>query len=265
MWEQSKVRAQALQRLLMNITLSRSLPLYIVNEYPKSGGSWVGQLLAELLDVPFPRNRAPSLRPSIMHCHYPKLPGMSNVVIVFRDGRDVMVSAYYHFLIPSEKNSPILVEKTRRDLVFSDYNDVNGNMPAFIEYMFDRYSRHWSPFRFTWADFVDEWTGEEVVFVRYEDLLADTAGTIGRVVRELTGRSFSDERLDEVAKKYSFAQQTSRKPGHEDVGSFLRKGIAGDWKSKFSSVARQAFAERASSQLIKLGYEANVDWVSAGD
>ena len=27
--------------------LSGAIPLYIVNEYPKSGGTWVGQMLGE--------------------------------------------------------------------------------------------------------------------------------------------------------------------------------------------------------------------------
>jgi len=47
--------------------LSGALPLYVVNEFPKSGGTWVGQMLGRALGLPFPRNRLPALRPSIMH------------------------------------------------------------------------------------------------------------------------------------------------------------------------------------------------------
>ncbi len=49
--------AGAFQRLLMANTLSGILPLFIVTEYPKSGGSWVGQMLAEYLDFPFLSNK----------------------------------------------------------------------------------------------------------------------------------------------------------------------------------------------------------------
>lgn len=44
-------------------------PLYIVNEYPKSGGSWIAQMLGKALDLPFPRNRLPLMTSCIMHGH----------------------------------------------------------------------------------------------------------------------------------------------------------------------------------------------------
>jgi hypothetical protein len=81
--------SNALLRIGMVHMLSGAIPLYIVNEYPKSGGTWVGQMLGRALRVPFPRNRFPVLRPSIMHGHYLRPWGMKNVVVVWRDGRDV--------------------------------------------------------------------------------------------------------------------------------------------------------------------------------
>ena len=62
--------ANELLRAGMVHLLSGVLPLYVVNEFPKSGGTWVGQMLGRALGVPFPRNRFPVLRPSIMHGHY---------------------------------------------------------------------------------------------------------------------------------------------------------------------------------------------------
>lgn len=256
-----EIRLDALQRLAMSTLLAGRLPLYIVNEYPKSGGSWVGQMLADLLSIPFPRNRRPELRSCVMHAHYPYMLGLRNVLVVFRDGRDAMVSAYYHFLVPSEKNSPKLVARTREALGFDDYDDIRTNLPTFIEYMFNGFVSRLNPFRFSWADFVDEWVDRDVVSLRYEDLLRDTTGTMGRVVEELTGRRPFEDRLSAVADKYSFARQTSRAPGQEDIGNFLRKGIAGDWKEKFSPSARRVFAEFAGAQLIRLGYEGDLSWV----
>jgi hypothetical protein len=60
--------------------LSGALPLYVVNEFPKSGGTWVGQMLGRALGVPFPRNRLRVLRPSIMHGHYLSPWGIKNAV-----------------------------------------------------------------------------------------------------------------------------------------------------------------------------------------
>ena len=56
-------RSNDLVRAGMVRLLSGVLPLYVVNEYPKSGGTWVGQMLGRALDVPFPRNRPPCCGP----------------------------------------------------------------------------------------------------------------------------------------------------------------------------------------------------------
>ena len=89
---------QAAVRYGMVHGLTPVSPLYIVNEYPKSGGTWVGQMLSHALDVPFPRNCLPNFSSCVMHGHYLKPWGMKNVVIVWRDGRDMMVSWYHHCL-----------------------------------------------------------------------------------------------------------------------------------------------------------------------
>ena len=113
--------------------LSGAIPLYIVNEYPKSGGTWVGQMLGRALRVPFPRNRFPVLRPSIMHGHYLRPWGMKNVVVVWRDGRDVMVSWYYQNLFSHEWRNDLQVERARREFSFRNYDDIYKNLPEFIE------------------------------------------------------------------------------------------------------------------------------------
>jgi hypothetical protein len=97
--------------------LSGPLGLYVINEFPKSGGTWVGQMLGRALGVPFPRNRLPAPRPSIMHGHYLNPLGMKNVVVPWRDGRDVMVSWYHQCLFPHELHNEHQVRRARRDLV----------------------------------------------------------------------------------------------------------------------------------------------------
>ena len=169
--------------------LSGALPLYVVNEFPKSGGTWVGQMLGRALGVPFPRNRLPVLRTSIMHGHYLSPFGIKNAVVVWRDGRDVMVSWYHQQLVPHEWNE-LQVRRSRRELALEDYEDVYTNLPAFIEYAF---RRPHSP-RFSWADFVRRWHGRKgAIHVRYEDLHEETAGELRRIVRELTGMRLGRE------------------------------------------------------------------------
>lgn len=252
-----RIRADGAVRYAMVHTMSSVLPLYIINEYPKSGGSWLGQMLSEALHVPFPRNRGPVLRSSIMHGHYLQKWGMRNVIVLWRDGRDVMVSSYYHSFFLNERENAPLVRATRKELQFDDYRDVSTNLPTFIEYAFTR-RRH--P-RFTWSAFVDKWAADTgVIHSRYEDLLNDTAAELSRIVAALTGSRLDSGCSASIAKEFSFSRQSGRQPGTESTTSFMRKGVAGDWQNCFSDAARQVFHQYAGRQLIALGYEPDDTW-----
>jgi hypothetical protein len=248
--------ANALLRAGMVHLLSGVVPLYVVNEFPKSGGTWIGQMLGRAVGVPFPRNRFPVLRPSIMHGHYLSPLGMKNVVVCWRDGRDIMVSWYHQQLIPHEWNER-QVRRSRLELPLEDYEDVYTNLPAFIEYAFTR--PHSPPF--SWADFVRRWHGRKgAIHVRYEDLRRDTTGELRRIVLGLTGERLSAEEAAAIAQEFSFERQAGRRPGEEDKGSFLRKGLVGDWRNYFGPKARATFDRYAGEELIQLGYERDRRW-----
>src|SRR5688572_11103302 len=106
-------KLNAAERLLLLHVASDRLRIFLVTEYPKSGGTWVGQMLSEYLGLPFPRNRRPGFRSCILHGHYLYNGRYKNVFCVLRDGRDVMVSAYYHRLFQNEVVGPKLIERNR--------------------------------------------------------------------------------------------------------------------------------------------------------
>ncbi len=240
--------------------LSGTLPLYIVTEYPKSGGTWFGQMLSAYLNVPFPRNRRPEFKSCIMHAHLRYSPLMRNVTCVIRDGRDVVVSWYYHSLFPNERNSPYLVEKTRRENPFRDYDDITANLPRFIEYLFTVENRRL--FHFNWNEFIESWTDKQTAtFVKYEDLVADAASALRPVVEKLTGTRADMQRLQEIREQYSFKRLAKREPGSENRASFMRKGIVGDWRNHFDRAACEVFGQYAGDTLIKLGYETDQRWI----
>lgn len=239
--------------------LSGVLPLYIVNEYPKSGGTWLSQMLGAALGVPFPRHRFPALRSCVMQGHYLDGWGMRNVVVVWRDGRDVMVSFYYFCLFALPKGNAELVAEVRRDLPFQDYDDVERNLPAFIEYAF---TRHRHP-AFSWSQFVRRWLDAPgVVQTRYESLREDPEAELRRVVAALARRELSPARAKEIVRAFSFERQSGRKAGVEDRHSFFRKGLVGDWKNHFGKEARTVFDHYAGAELIALGYEHDRSWVA---
>ena len=237
---------------------TRIFPLYIVNEYPKSGGSWMAEMLSDALGVPFPRNRLPMLRSSILHGHVMQSWNMHNILIVWRDGRDVLVSQYFHSLFENDKGNARLVAQCRANLGFADYEDVKGNIAAFMEYVFER-KRH--P-RMSWVDFVNRWAGCECcVHVKYEDLRTQPIEELTRIVRQLSGRKLHLDQAREIVERHSFEKVSGRRPGEENVRSFMRKGVVGDWKNYFDREARERFYAYAGDALVRLGYEADDAWI----
>lgn len=245
-------------RYAMLNTLSGTLPLYIVTEYPKSGASWLCQMLSEMLEVPFPRNEFPRVRSSIMHGHYLPTGNMKNVICVMRDGRDVIVSYYYHTLFDHKGGlNSRTVALERRKLGFKSYEDIRSNLPRFIRYKFDGGGYP----RFTWKHFVEKWLATDATIVRYEDLLTQPVDELFKVANSLGIDPPEQSRLEEIVSKYSFKAQAGRDPGKENKHSFLRKGIAGDWRNNFNSEAKQAFDYYAGDCLIQLNYEKDHSWV----
>lgn len=251
------IKFQATVRYIMVHSISERLPLFIVNEYPKSGGTWVGQMLSHALDIPFPRNCFPGFQPCIMHGHFKSSFGMKNVTIVWRDGRDMMVSWYHHCLFKYKAGNSSLVNKVTRALSIEDPNNVIKNLPRFLEYSF---SGKLYP-RYSWPVFVRQWYGRpDTVYVRYEDLRLNTVAELQRVVKELSGKTISTAHASEIVEEFSFIRQTGRNPGEESKENFLRKGLVGDWRNYFCPESCEIFEHYAGDILIQLGYEKDNSW-----
>ena len=249
----------ALRLSIVAPPLSHVLPHILVNEYPKSGASWAAQMLAEAIGIPFPRNRLPMVRKSILHGHYMVNSGLKKRLFFWRDGRDVAVSWYYHFVVGHELTSKAAVEYIRSEIGVVDVDDLETNFPRAVEYFLTA-PRH--P-KFTWASFVDKWSGyNDVHHLKYEDLKASPIEELKRATLALGGGVLSDSMAETIVEKYSFSTQTGRKPGEENRKQYLRKGISGDWKNYFSEDLSEMFNELAGKQLIKLGYEVDDSWVA---
>lgn len=232
-------------------------PFYVVNEYPKSGGSWVGEMLSSALNVPFPRNRLPMLRSSILHGHIMQSWNVHNVLIVWRDGRDVLISQYFHSLFKNEVGNQLLVDNYRADLDYADYDDIQKNLPSFMKYVFEK-KRH--P-KMSWADFVNKWVNaRKCVHVKYEDLRVRPVEELIRIVKQLSGKDISVDMANQIVHKHSFENVSGRNVGKEKRGSFMRKGIVGDWKNHFSDESKILFDKYAGKELIRLGYEFDNSW-----
>ena len=94
-------------RLLFVNSLTILNKSVLLIEYPKSGGTWLGQLVSEYLQIPFPSHKMPSLNKSLYLGHYlPRgwIKKNKKIIFLVRDGRDVLISLYFHQLFFNEKN-----------------------------------------------------------------------------------------------------------------------------------------------------------------
>jgi hypothetical protein len=165
-------------------------------------------------------------------------------------------------LFENDKNSPILVARTRNELNFSDVDDIHSNLSIFIEYIHASESGSRSPFKFTWSEFVNDWLAKDANMVKYEDMIDDCYGTMKTLLENITNSSIDEGRLKKIIQKYSFENQTQRKPGQEDVNSFIRKGQPGDWKEKFTVDSAKVFHGYYGREMIELGYVIDESWVN---
>lgn len=232
---------------------SRVSPFYIVNEYPKSGGTWLSKMLASALDVSDGRYYPIPFTPSVTQGHYLHSWGMNNVIIIWRDGRDVMVSWYYHCLFENDFDNASLVKIVRRDLGNNkNYTNIKENFSDFIQYSFSK-QKHPS---FSWGGFVNAWHNKRgVVYIKYEDLRNNTEEEIQRLCYDVSGKYISNEIALEVKEAFSFKNMSGREAGKEKRGSFLRKGIIGDWKNHFDESSYDLFCKFAAKEMKLLGYD----------
>ena len=263
---------QAMRLLYVN-SLTRWNDSIIIVEYPKSGGTWLGQLISTYFNIPFPRNKIPGLKRSVYHSHYlpnSKLLKNKKILYLVRDGRDVLISLYYHQLIWNDKNrlSPKDVIYHRNKLKFENYDNVSENLKEFMDYSYNDRPSKLQQFTYmgNWYEFNDRWLKEynkeqsNIYFVKYENLLKDTYATMQAIIEQFFEGKVDSKRLRDTIKKFSFENQSKRQKGVENKNSFLRKGIAGDWQNHFNTNAKTRFKVLTNKMLVRLNYEEQDNW-----
>ena len=231
----------------------------VLTEYPKSGGTWLSQMLSATLDIPYPRNRLPSISRNIIHGCFLNVHDKNDTIVVWRDGRDTMVSFYYHLVFEKPITSSSYSQKLIQKLGIKDPYDINANLIKFIEWAFDGGYPGYS-----WAEFVRVWQKQDSIFTTsYEAVSKNPKEELIRALTYLGMTEIEQAVIDKVVSQFSFENQSNRQVGEEDVTSFVRKGIVGDWKNVFDHKTRQIFDELAGNELIALGYERDNSWVNS--
>ncbi|MEL7499687.1 MAG: sulfotransferase domain-containing protein [Planctomycetota bacterium] len=183
---------------------------------------------------------------------------MRNVphISVIRDGRDVLVSRAFH-LFNRPEVAPIFdrlpsmraaLEAFQNDSWF--FHKHPDQLLANEEFV--RVSAAW------WRDHlasdfqaVERYPQLPVLFVRYEDIHADTAGQRQKMFEFLNVDPTKAAKIEGVLQP-GFKQ--------ERPSEFLRKGAVGDWKNYFTDQSKSWFKEIAGQTLIQQGYASDDSW-----
>ncbi len=264
---QLTIKTSALQRYLtwhFGAPLSKHI---YVSEFPKSGGSWLCQMLGFVTESPYiQHNFMPIMGRAIFHSHYTSLPSRNSpLVVMTRDGRDVMISAYFHFLRPNIKDesevSP-LVRYWRAQMPSPDVGNVIENIPRFIELFFKNFTIAGK--RLNWASYHSKmlaYPQDKIIWCRYGEMLSNPLATMHRLCKQILPEQIDDTHILKAIETFSFERQSLRKNGEMDGDSFLRKGISGDWKNYFTKEASAVFDFYGGEMLIMLDYEKDQSWL----
>lgn len=252
---------------LIGVWWGETFPFWYVCEYPKAGGTWLSRMVADYLDIPMPQYTIMPLGcQCVIHNHWMFSGRLRRVFYLYRDGRDVMVSFYFYRMRNLRQNpdSPFNQRlRARYERAFGedfDPDNIREHLPAFI----DLEMRRPMNARINWPTHVAQWCfprRDNVAYVSYEELLRDTAGALGRCIAKCTNEPIDGRRLESTVARYSFDRMAGRSRGVEDRSSFLRKGVAGDWRNHFTRRAAEVFDHYAGQTLIDLGYERDRSWV----
>ncbi|WP_084168754.1 sulfotransferase domain-containing protein [Paraburkholderia acidipaludis] len=226
----------------------------ILTEYPKSGGSWVSSMIGDALGLPkrdiymrpgfnlfnasehpWYKNGAPFDFPALCVIKSHELPDSelvnfdANFLHLVRDGRDVIVSKWFFDKEFMVKNG-ITTTFTKN---FDDYVEETAT---------------------AWSDYIKAWQNMQITTVRYEDFLADAGTALGATIKAITGISMPASLLQNVVlanTKEKFAESLSKTFQHN---TFVRRGIAGDWRNHFSQRNIDCFRSIAGNAMSLLGY-----------
>jgi hypothetical protein len=183
----------------------------------------------------------------------------ARVIHIIRDGRDAAVSAVHHsWNFGKQQNARISAKREA-------YHEDAGGLREARESLFAanslrRMAAEWEARVGRTIEDGPALLGANYTEVRYEDLLVRPEEEMTRLLGFL-GAETGEETVRHCVNSASFEKLSKgRRRDEEDVTSFFRKGVAGDWKNVFTERDRKVFKKEAGRLLVRLGYEENDHW-----
>ena len=232
-------------------------PFIMLTEFPRSGGNWIRDVLADTLQLPAPRfNRVPALFPCIAHNHDPR-PLLSHPCIyVMRDPRDIFLSHRAKVWTTFQSAGPAGRQRALKrhpSLRRADPSSDGPDMTAFYAEWLERPLGS----RVGWGTHVAPWLDNpnpQLALIRFEDMHERAETTVRAAVERLAGHPPEDFVIDFAIQRNSFEAQTGRKPGEVDSSSTKRQGLAGAWRKNLPPALAGRFMQDLGTIIEKAGY-----------
>lgn len=255
----------------------QSTPSVLGNAMPKSGSHLIIQVLQGLTHIgPFvnpgfpPVNRAEDnnqlpehlilanikrMRPGDIGYGYinarePYLSALSKPgrasVFVCRDPRDMIVS---HVFYATQMHKGHGMHRYYTEELHTMEERINAAIAGV-----DEPGSELKNVRTRYDGYLDWWEQPDVLSLRFEDLILDREATFGRLLDYLETRGYQPR-----AARSQAIQVLAQSIAPKKSGTF-RKGQPGNWREHFSATNIATFKEQAGDLLIRMGYEADLDW-----
>ncbi|NHN39577.1 sulfotransferase domain-containing protein [Pseudomaricurvus alcaniphilus] len=233
--------------------------LVVVTGFPKSGTTWVCQLVAAGLSFRFDNKPIrPYLRNAVIHCHrsikflHSGFGRKKTVIYVVRDPRDVILSAY-HATIDSRHRVNNVNELTRKvKNLLLDVESFEGDRSK-IEFV-KAAVKSFPGSPLPWGEHVDQALSKKcVVIVRYEDIVAGNKDELKKIFN-LMGKDLSDQVVTAILDDYHFDRKRNETKGVKSQSGYYRYGRSGGHKKDMPQEAVALIEEKFESQMKIFGY-----------
>jgi Sulfotransferase domain len=251
----------------------------VVVGYPKSGTTWVAQLVAELIGCPVigfwnsehdeiareGLDRDSEFRCFKSHHQLGEIRGATGpretaIIYVIRDPRDIAVSAAHYFRVTRWPSLAAAFCPGLRRI----YRAVAAKVaPPSISYRVDRmidavlygskHVHHWM--RVPWKAHYEPFVAGRRFWLRYEDLLAEPERQCSRVLSYLE-LDVSRREISDAVSNQSFnrRRESALRRGDARRINHLRDGTSGQWRQHLTAQQRGLFRELLAEDLEYFGY-----------
>lgn len=173
----------------------------------------------------------------------------SKIVQLVRDGRDVLTSGTYDWLLKDAEGTP------RHDYL------VKQSASRLERFFDDEVIKKWAG---NWQETITAFAGDTPdVVVTYESMKSDFSTAMHRIFEtvQTSGGAQDNAAVETATEATDFQKMTGRREGDTaQPTAKARRGVAGDWQRHFTRRDGELFHGIAGEQLIGTGYVADATW-----